>query len=551
MPEMPDDELRNAVHAIVSRLQADMEAQLAQLEQRHVEARESLRQETEARTRAETADLVAREWASKLEQAGREAEDRVRVELAEASVVADQRVAAEKARLVGEAEQAASELAMRHQQEREQAILEATARVREQMGEELERARQDLERTQQESHARVKELEALVEEHQQGASELAQSFQDLERQAQERERSAAESIARLQAEIDQAASRQRDEHQSLLSGERERWTSEIDAERQKLKSLSAALEEAQSALAAERIARESAQALLTEMESRQARAIAEEAAGARVEERQSKIALVEQLMTAVRSVSEARSLSDTLNALAGAASSLAPRAALFIVNERGGNRELQGWRATGFADPSPAMLHLPADDGGLLATAASSRLTVSTSTVSAPDFAALGVDRAGLAVPLTVGGKTVAVLYADDGVPGDPEAPASWPEAMQILGAHASVSLSHITAVRTTQAMRAAPGGPARAGDGVSEEDHSARRYARLLVSEIKLYNEAAVRLGRQKRDLLSRLKPEIERARRLYEQRISSSIDSRGALFHQELVHTLADGDAALLGSA
>jgi hypothetical protein len=149
-----------------------------------------------------------------------------------------------------------------------------------------------------------------------------------------------------------------------------------------------------------------------------------------------------------------------------------------------------------------------------------------------------------------VGGKTVAVLYADDGAPGDAEAPASWPEATQILGAHASVCLSHITAVRTTQAMRATTGGTARAGDATSEEDHSARRYARLLVSEIKLYNEAAVRAGREKRDLLSRLAPEIERARRLYEERIPASIGARARYFQEELVHTLADGDAALLGS-
>ncbi len=50
------------------------------------------------------------------------------------------------------------------------------------------------------------------------------------------------------------------------------------------------------------------------------------------------------------------------------------------------------------------------------------------------------------------------------------------------------------------------------AGAG-AEDDSSARRYARLLVSEIKLYNEAAVRTGREKRDLLNRLAPEIERA--------------------------------------
>ena len=69
-------------------------------------------------------------------------------------------------------------------------------------------------------------------------------------------------------------------------------------------------------------------------------------------------------------------------------------------------------------------------------------------------------------------------------------------------------------------------------------------------MSEIKLYNEAAVQVGRQKRDLLERLKPEIERARKLYSQRISPNVDARGALFQQELVQTLADGDPSLLGN-
>jgi hypothetical protein len=82
-----------------------------------------------------------------------------------------------------------------------------------------------------------------------------------------------------------------------------------------------------------------------------------------------------------------------------------------------------------------------------------------------------------------------------------------------------------------------------------SDDDQAARRYARLLVSEIKLYNESAVRAGRERRDLLQRLKPEIERARRLYDERVASSITSRDLYFQQELVQTLADGDRSLLG--
>ena len=544
MPEMPDDELRNALDAIVARLQSEVQGHLAQVEQRHQVARDSLQRETEARVQAQTTEMVAAEWAAKLEQARAESEARLRAELAEAAVAsavatasADRRVAAETARLLAEAEQAASALTNRHETERQRAIAEAVARVREELGQERHEA---LQRIQRESDERVQTIQRESDER----------VQTMERESHER-------VQAMERAVADAASRSKDEYESAIARERQQLTSERDrvmsdaeSDRRKVGALSASIEELQAALAAEKLARESVEAALTAAQSHEQAKVEERSTGARVEERQAKVALVEQLMGAVRAVSEARSLSDTLNALAAAAATLAPRIALFIVNERNASRELQGWRASGFADSSPALLHLAVDDGGLLATATASKASVSTATVSAPDFASLPPDRAGLAVPLTVGGKTVAILYADDGGTNEPEAPSSWPEAMQILGVHASVCLSHITAVRTTQAMRATLTG-GRSSEPMSEEDHSARRYARLLVSEIKLYNEAAVRTGREKRDLLARLGPEIERARRLYEERIPSSILARGKYFQEELVHTLADGDAALLGSA
>jgi len=100
------------------------------------------------------------------------------------------------------------------------------------------------------------------------------------------------------------------------------------------------------------------------------------------------------------------------------------------------------------------------------------------------------------------------------------------------------------------QLIAGADGSPVEPGRDAEQDDvHGARRYARLLVSEIKLYNESAVRTGRERRDLLERLKPEIERARRLYDERVAPSIHSRDVYFQQELVQTLADGDQSLLG--
>lgn len=82
-----------------------------------------------------------------------------------------------------------------------------------------------------------------------------------------------------------------------------------------------------------------------------------------------------------------------------------------------------------------------------------------------------------------------------------------------------------------------------------SEDTEAARRYARLLISDIKLSHESAVLAGRRERDLAARLGGEIARARVLYEQRVGSRA-ARTDHFHTELVRTLANGDASLLGN-
>ncbi|OGF58724.1 MAG: hypothetical protein A2Y62_12975 [Candidatus Fischerbacteria bacterium RBG_13_37_8] len=77
-----------------------------------------------------------------------------------------------------------------------------------------------------------------------------------------------------------------------------------------------------------------------------------------------------------------------------------------------------------------------------------------------------------------------------------------------------------------------------------------AKRFARLLVSEIKLYNEAQVALGRENKDLFERLKDDIERSRKMYMERVSPKIVSATNYFYEELVKTLAGGDPSALGT-
>jgi hypothetical protein len=250
------------------------------------------------------------------------------------------------------------------------------------------------------------------------------------------------------------------------------------------------------------------------------------------------------LLDALRAIDEAPSLSAALAAVVKGAALESPRAALFIVN----GTALQEWPVDGVPTVHAGQISCEGQEAGFLADVLRSGEPQSidgTNGSAAPAFAGIGAGRRAIAVPFVLGGQPVALLYADEGTDGQPL--ASWRDTVRILGRHASACLGYLTAVRTAQALKSIRGGSD--GGGAADDDAlGARRYARLLVSEIKMYNDGAVRTGRERRDLLQRLKPEIERARRLYEERVAPSL-ARDLYFQQELVQTLAEGDHSLLG--
>ena len=95
---------------------------------------------------------------------------------------------------------------------------------------------------------------------------------------------------------------------------------------------------------------------------------------------------------------------------------------------------------------------------------------------------------------------------------------------------------------------------PAPARSALSAEDQKAhedaKRFARLVVSEIKLYNEAKVTEGRKTKDIYNRLKEDIERGRQMYIDRVPAPVRDAADYFQDELVRILAGGDAGALGS-
>ena len=79
---------------------------------------------------------------------------------------------------------------------------------------------------------------------------------------------------------------------------------------------------------------------------------------------------------------------------------------------------------------------------------------------------------------------------------------------------------------------------------------NDARRFARLLVSEIKLYNEKKVLEGRQSHDLYDRLREAIDRSREMYDKRVQPPVAARFDYFHYELLNALAEGNADRFGT-
>ena len=112
--------------------------------------------------------------------------------------------------------------------------------------------------------------------------------------------------------------------------------------------------------------------------------------------------------------------------------------------------------------------------------------------------------------------------------------------------------------VQSTSAAESSPGSssPTASPDSTQplsvhdQEIHEkARRFARLLVDEIKLYNQAKVAKGRKNKDLSDCLKDEIDKSRTTYQQRYGNTVAASGNYFQHELVRSLAEGDASLMG--
>jgi hypothetical protein len=130
-----------------------------------------------------------------------------------------------------------------------------------------------------------------------------------------------------------------------------------------------------------------------------------------------------------------------------------------------------------------------------------------------------------------------APKHVPTSVPVEPE-PAA--EVVEVASAHA--------------ASAAAPAAATDPLAGLSPEDadthRKAQRFARLLVDEIKLYNQAKVAEGRRNKDLYDRLKEDIDKSRGTFQKRYGSTVAAGGDYFQNELLRSLAEDDLSIMGA-
>ena len=82
-----------------------------------------------------------------------------------------------------------------------------------------------------------------------------------------------------------------------------------------------------------------------------------------------------------------------------------------------------------------------------------------------------------------------------------------------------------------------------------AEVHRKAQRFARLLMDEVKLYNQAKVAEGRKHKDLYDRLKEDIEKSRSTYMKRYGNTAAATADYINTELIRSLAEDDVSLLG--
>jgi hypothetical protein len=297
-------------------------------------------------------------------------------------------------------------------------------------------------------------------------------------------------------------------------------------------------------------------------------------------------AVLEAAMAALQDVT---SQADILNVLLDFAARFSGRVALFVVRAESATV----WQARGFPDDNGLRNFSLNLADAVVARVVQERVPVAAGLDFDPNFLAKVGHAAGgnaILLPLVLRQKVSALVYADCGLEGGKldvaalkllmRSAGMWLEVLALRKAmtgsaaaepppppeRAAVVVTPVAPERAaalvaSAAPEAAPAAaPAAVAVATPESEWTpeereihvrAQRFARLLVDEIKLYNQAKVAEGRASKDLYDRLKDDIDKSRASYNKRYGSSPAASADYFTKELVRILADNDASVLGAS
>lgn len=291
------------------------------------------------------------------------------------------------------------------------------------------------------------------------------------------------------------------------------------------------------------------------------------------------------LNAAVASIYDAPAQGDILKALLDGIAQFTARSALFVVK----SGSIAAWQSRGFANDTKGFT--TDASAGLAGRAIRDKEPVNAAAAEfdAKFIATHGNPSDGNAcvLPIVVREKVAAVVYIDAGTASGGKSDesaarvlvrstASWLELLALRKAgggaaaeapepppaQAPVEAAPPPKVAEPQPPPAptsqSPKAPAAAAgpdlSDLSKEDQEvhkkAKRFAKLLVDEIKLYNKTKVEEGRQNKDIYKRLQEDIDKSRATYDKRYGKTAAGSADYFNSEVIRILADNDVSLLGA-
>ena len=299
--------------------------------------------------------------------------------------------------------------------------------------------------------------------------------------------------------------------------------------------------------------------------------------------------LSEELDQAVRRLTQSASIEDARTALVDVTAPFSECAIVFSIHDGIARAERMRRPASeqnpdGTAESIP-LIQIPVSEAASFSTAIETHdPVVAMNTPNEVSAALTGLfgdnpEQKAYVFPLTVRGETTALLYAAGGVQ-----PAILELLAQVGGLHleklAAESRSASAPARTMAAGSAAAGGSgfvgvsslwrqpeisseppgaamARKGHrewwDLSRQDQqlhlSAQRFARVQVAEMRLSKPDVLRNGRAQRDIYRGFKGPIDAAREKFLDKFMNATTSMVDYFHLELIRSLAEDDANLLG--